>query len=56
MFYLNAKFDNLIIDLTSPSLAEFSEEYEAYYQFYFLLKKWKKKNSNKCKSAKKITP
>jgi polysaccharide biosynthesis PFTS motif protein len=43
---LNAKFDNLIIDLTSVSLVEFSDEYEAYYQFYFLLRKWKEANSN----------
>ncbi len=38
---LTGRFDGLTVDCTSTALNEVSEEFEAHYQFYNLVSKWK---------------
>ncbi|MDC0239190.1 hypothetical protein OAK82_02300 [Candidatus Thioglobus sp.] len=39
------RFDNLTVDFTSVALAEMAEDFEAYYQFTYMVDEWQKSNS-----------
>ncbi len=44
-FDVIGRFDNLPIDFTSLALSEMAEDFEAYYQFKYLVDEWQKSNS-----------